>query len=788
MDPTATLKREARRASKWTKTPRDRDSSEFNEAIRLVAPWALLGSTLALAFVARNAFALTPSLTPYTRLTAVCFALLAAVLTGVSFHLTRERRGFGRVIEALNTAAPPTVIAYTLEYGVRPEFLIPAATVGVGLAYLWNRRHIRHAAGELAVSEQRGSWDDFTKTELTALAGSRIDVIEDSPERAVAGMWLPLGKTVGIVGNLLEEIGTYFGAIRGGTDMQVGAKHDRVLITATRKDPLDLGMQWAGPSGPGESIAETIEGLGIYRNKLDLRMLIPHTELPNGLLSVVAHTKMVGRTRIGKSAAGELAMVNIGLRGDAGVVFCDAVKADQSVGAIEGACCYVLDTEAKIKNFLWRLVYKTIPARAAYLGNPNRNPLGKRLREWEPGCGLTWITVYIAEGAALYGVQTLLLVSERAASVGIELRIELQRASHDRVDTTMRANNAAGIAFACDDDGDAAMVLSPRLMQLGVTPSAWGPEYPGKIYYEAPGIPESLAAMPARFARHARDGSDIEAAIAEYRHLMNPVDPITAASWGPAYEKYRADRARRRGREPVMFSTAPPIPATVAPHRTVVTDTAPRPTAPAMAPAAAVRVPPTPPAPGDEPLDGEPRELDADQAPDELSREQLAGIADVAADEVLNEFEQLAGDDVDGEQLRTLAERMLGTPDGDADEPFEYSEVDDVDLPTDLGTLVHDAPDAPELVDDKPPPASRAEALAIAREVLWTVIGEGEEFGPKNVYGPLAERVGKADTWFRQQLPIMLARGWIDQTEKRGKYIVLPGCDPEADDLDDYRK
>lgn len=768
MDPTTTLKREARKMSRLTKSTRERDSAEFNEAVRMVAPWALLGFTFALAAVARNALVLTP----HTTLAAGCLAVLAVALTAISFHLTRERRGwFGRLVEALNTCSPFAVLAFTIEYGWHAEFHFPAATLGVGLAYLWNRRHIRHSYGELAVRHggSPASWADFTSTQLHALDGSRIDVLEDTAEQARVGLWLPVGKTVGVVGNLLEEIGTYFGAVRGGTDMQVGAKHDRVLITATRKDPLLKGMDWKGPSGPGESIAETIEGLGLYRNRIDLRMLLPHTELPNGDLSVVAHTLMAGRTRIGKSAAGELVMVNVGLRRDAAVVFCDAVKADQSVGPIEGACCYVLDTEAKVKNFLYRLVHHTIPARAAFLGNPNRNPLGKVLREWEPGCGLTWVTVYVAEGASLFGVQALTMVTERAASVGIELRVELQRATHDRYDTTARANNAAGIAFACNEDGDAAMVLSPRLMELGPSPSAWGPEQPGMCYYEAPGIPLSLAAMPARFARHTRDGSDIEAAIAEYRHLMNPVDPITAASWGPAYEKYAAARLERRGREPVMYAFAA-SPQASTPARPVV-----------PAPAATVRATPAPPPAGE--ADDEPVGH-VSTAADELTREQLAEIGNIAADEVLGEIENLAGDR-DAEQMRDTAERLLGEGDP-GDEPFAYNEADDVPLPTDPGTLVHDREDAPELVDDKPPPATRREALEILREVLWADIGEGEEFGPKDLYGLVFERAGKADTWVRQQIPIMLAWEWIDHTEARGRYVVLPGCDPSAGSLDDY--
>lgn len=135
--------------------------------------------------------------------------------------------------------------------------------------------------------------------------------------------------------------------------------------------------------------------------------------------------------------------------------------------------------------------------------------------------------------------------------------------------------------------------------------------------------------------------------------------------------------------------------------------------------------------------------------------------------------------------MRALAEQLLGTPDAD-DEPYQYNELDDVELPTDLGTLVHDGPDAPELVDDKPVPTSKAEALEIVREVLWTDIGEGEEFSPKDLYGPISERAGKADTWLRQQIPIMTAWGWIDATESRGRYIVLPGADPEAGSVSDY--
>lgn len=718
---------------------------DLSALLRALAPWLIMAGTFIAAPLARW-FAEAKQV---TTLAGWCFAASTVVLTGLSLHLTRERKPLGRLHEAVNTAAPLSLVTYTIGYGITIQVMLPAAVLGLTTCILWNRRHVRHSMGEVAVQHGggRSEWEAFTREHLPQLHGSRLQVLRDDSEEFVAGLKLGEAGLPSDVGGVLDRLTRYAGGMRGGADLITGDFLDKVLVHVMRKDPLRTPFDWQGPSAPGESIAEPIEGLGRYRNKRDLTMLLPHRVFPGGEVKVQAHMLSFGMSRAGKDAAGETIDVNVATRRDAAVVFCDPVKADQSTGPIGEGAVYILDSPAKIKAFFHRLVHKTIPDRAAYLGNPSRNRLGKICREWEPGCGLTWILVHVVEAAALYNNEAMTQITERAASVGIMLHLALQKGIHDRLDTNARSNTGAGLAFGCYNEDDAALVLASELLELGVNPGAWKNNHPGMCYYQAPGIALAQQTVPARFGRHADDGSTVIAALREYMHLAEPLDPITAASWGEPFAKYRAERAAGQGRSSQhAVAGAASLDRRVVQARAevIAQEPAPRPHAPLVVTSESA-------AAGDEPGD------DDDPTPEEVQAQR-----ELAAEDVITEMINLMGDDPDARHVVDGAIDALAAPLEEGDEaPFVRNDAADVEFPRD--------PDLPP--PSKPPIASKDEAIDVLLDIV-DGIGTGNECGPKDLYSGVEDRAGKGESWVRSTLPLLLAWGCLEATG-HGRYAII---------------
>lgn len=776
--------RKAGRAAMRQMQQRQGKEQDLSAAWRTAAPWVLMVATLVAAPLLRlGALALDA-----TVLGACLFFVSTVVLGGLSWHITRDRRWLGRTHDLVNTVAPMLLITLTIGFGVRTEIMLPGFVLGVTTALLWNKRHTKHAveaaaAGAGSRSATAAEWEEFTAEHLPQLRGSRLDVLRDDDEQFVAGVKLDEAQVPEDVGNVLQRINRWAGGLRNGTDLIIGDRDDRVLLQVSRKDPLREPFSWKGPNAPGESIMEPIEGLGKYRNGVDLAMLLPHVELKNGP-KVVAHMMSVGMTRAGKSAAGEAIDVNICTRRDSAVIFCDAVKADQSVGAIREGAVYILDSAPKIKSFLMRLVTVVIPARTSYLGDPTKNLLGKVCREWEPGCGLTFLEVHVAEGASLYGVEALTQASERAASAGIMLHIEVQRAVHDRIDTNYRSNNSAGLCFGVKDEKDAALALSSELLDLGVNPGAWKNKHPGMCIYEAPGIPDQLLTVPARFGRHAQDGSDIVAALREYMHLAGPLDPITAAALGKPFAEYRAAVDQRLGRRPVQYSFAPapttattPPPTLSRPVTTVLQGSAELPQVPALAVDPQVTNSPdaqmntnryyNDQTPAPTRTHGYAHVPDQ-QGPEDEDLQLTHQQREEAGQDVLAQMESMLGDSADADEAMEGARAGLADPLDDDDAPFVRNPAADIGFP----------PDPDDLDEARPAPTSRDEAIDILLAVLADQIGEGQEFAPKDLYDAAKKKAGKTDSWVRMTLQTLLAWGCIESSEGRGKYMVVSARRP----------
>ncbi|WP_433241462.1 hypothetical protein ACQPYK_36265 [Streptosporangium sp. CA-135522] len=748
--------RETRRSEKTLRKSLGDVGGELSQMWRVLAPWTLLAAALGLAplawWLARwgevQAF------------TAICIAVAGVVMLYVSLTLTRGRMHLGRAHELFNVSAPVGVVAYTVAYGPDKYVLIASAIFGITSAIVWNRRHTSTAMRELERHGGAGGalpqrWRAFTAEHAPSLVDSTMTVLKDNADELAVGLDLGEAGIPSDVGPLLERVTRFAGGLAGGASLIAGDYLDKVIVRVARRDPLKTAMHWQGPNAPGASMIEPIEGIGRYRDLLDLSLTLPYVapRTSDGEPKMQSHIGIYGMSRSGKGASGELLDVNIATRSDAILVVCDPVKADQQLGPIEAGADYVLNTAPKIRSFFHRLVASTIPTRAAILGDPTRNRLGRRLREWEPGCGLSWVAVHVYEAAALFNNQDMTKLTERAASVGIEIIVEVQKGIHDRVDTNARSNMAAMLVFGTYDYDDAALVVPPALLELGVNPGAWQNKQPGTCLVVFPELPLARQAVPARFARHAPDGSDIEAALAEYMHLASPCDPWTVATWGEPYQEYRAQIEAKHGRRPQQHAFAGAVLLDERPVPAVSLPTAPRPPAPL----------PTGPEEG---FDlGEPGESEPTAA------DERAELTEAAEDVVGDMANMLHGDAEAGAVLGLAVDGLerYGQDDDEAVGPLVAA--DDIEFPPD--------PDEAHFE----PILDRNEAFDVLLAVLRDDVGEGGTFRPSDLYDALDRRARRGDSWVRKELKTLQGWGCVEDAEGYGVYEVRH---TRRGDLDDY--
>ncbi|WP_031171855.1 hypothetical protein [Streptosporangium roseum] len=744
---------------------RKMENRQSDALAHLMAPWLVMGGTFVSAATLRLAF----DVWGVTGWAGLLLGISTAALGALSWKLTHQRGPIGRWHDVVNTVAPMSTITLTTWLGFHTQILLPALIVGITTCLAWNKRHTRHGGGELAAAgagaggAREAEWQAFTDEHLPQLKGSQLTVLRDDSEQMVAGLKLGPSQVPEDVGHVLNRIGRWAGGIRAGANMIVGDSEERVLLTLMRRDPLAKPFDWAGPNAPGANIIEPIAGLGVYRNGADLQLTLPHTVI-NGAPKVVFHLLSTGLAGAGKTESGWEMDASIITRRESALIFGDGVKADQSIGPIEDGAAYILRTVPMIKALLKRLVEHTIPARAAYLGDPTRNLLSRPLSNWVPGCGLTFLTVHLAEGGALFGVQAMTTLAERCRSVGIHLHLEVQRASATRVDTDARYNFGGGLCFGVQDSVDAAMVLSDELLGLGVNPAAWKNSKPGYAFLEAPGIAQAQQTIPARFARTSAE--QVKAAIAEYAHFIDPIDPLTAATLGPDYGRYRAETDARLGRRPVQHSFQPAHPGygVGAPLLQGQIEAVPTIAAPAFTPTQAAPVPAQaaapagPAAPMLHVTPADPSDQDTDMDDDAtLPADEAAELAAEAAEELINDMTDLADTAEEAMELAAETRAALASPTINHDlEPFTRNPSADIAFPG--------ADDGPKV--------SREEAVHILTGIVAD-IGTGNEFKPKDLYEIVQQRTGRSGSWVRTTLLLLIDRGMVEVVDGRGTYVVI---------------
>lgn len=195
----------------------------------------------------------------------------------------------------------------------------------------------------------------------------------------------------------------------------------------------------------------------------------------------------------------------------AALVF-DFAKGEQFFGAWRMALHYFETEEERILRRMAGL-HRARIARTNYLAKSH-------LTEWAPGCGLSFLDIFMAEAP---DVIRLLAVGKRASagavmtredwesdvknyrSAGGSWNLDLQLSLASEMPSVAQGQ-MSHLTMGVEDRKQAAFGLSDRQKEGGCRPELWGKRKPGMAYWDVPTEDESLALMPLRFY-HWRDGA-----------------------------------------------------------------------------------------------------------------------------------------------------------------------------------------------------------------------------------------------------------------------------------------
>lgn len=288
-------------------------------------------------------------------------------------------------------------------------------------------------------------------------------------------------------------------------------------------DPLVEPIPWPGPSNPGASIHEGV-AVGVYET---LARCVLYFTGDDELGRALAHWLIMGMTRAGKSAAMVMAMADALTRRDVAVWAHDHVKGLQTLGPLlEGGGLDWVTMDKKAGRTMLGAVRDVVRARAHHLGE-------RGIEQWEPGCGLSLLFVWIEEATELANLETLTRLVQQAGSTGVVILVSMQRASHTGIDTDTRSQLSGNWCFGTRDHTDSGFALPDEVLDAGAAPERWGNTKPGYSYVAAPGIAEDMWSIPLRTYRAQRE--QIVAACQLGAQHRTPLDQISVAAAGAPY-------------------------------------------------------------------------------------------------------------------------------------------------------------------------------------------------------------------------------------------------------------
>jgi hypothetical protein len=415
----------------------------------------------------------------------------------------------------------------TLIWALDSTWLEILGFVGVAVSVWWTAANARPMLGRGDDHHDQGR--DTLADELGLPGSTRVKFLPEEsagPRRAFA--WIHRDATVAAVRDAAPLIGSKLGVPATGIRVVPDPNDSgRSKMYVTDRDVLSEPTAWPGPSAPGTSIGASPCVVGVREDATLLTIIRPGQE-PDRKKKIPPrpniHVVTAGINRSGKTEGALVELADVITRNDVAVLWSDTVKPDQTMRDFSPACARVGVDPAKTR-VLVQAVIKSIKARARYLGMQN-------LRQWAPGCGLTYLIAHFEEFAAvaeLLGDNARKVVAE-AGSVGVSLTASQQRPSSYLMDTDMRAQFGGAWCYGMRNEVDAAMVLSDTTLDAGAAPQVWKNSKPGYCYLEVPHVPEEEWSMPAR--TFYLPGEVLRNHVADWAPRLADIDDVTKKAMG----------------------------------------------------------------------------------------------------------------------------------------------------------------------------------------------------------------------------------------------------------------